>query len=298
MAEFAALPLFTDSWLADTGHLTRAERGLYMDMLILCWRSPECRMPNEIAWVARRLNVQTDELPTLKKLVEEFMTSSGNWLTQKRLRKEFKYTREKTKKMSDMAKSRWNKEKDTSLGNATQHNSSIAAQHAFSNAPSPSPSPSPTNQQQQIGVNGHAVALHDVERILRAIPGLDAHPVVTAPVIAPILALIDAGWDLERMIVPSIKQALGRTKKPIATWAYFAKILREEGKPVSAPPPPKAEQISDERWQKRMKFAREKRVWDYANQGPLPHTPGCRVPSHLLEPSDGKGWIDFKDYRP
>ena len=138
MAEFAALPLFTDSWIADTAHLTYAERGLYMDLLVLMWRSPECRVPNDMEWIARKLRClgNATALQTLQCHVTEFCQTDGNWLFQKRLKKEHEYVRDHTKRMSDMANRRWNKDKDACLGNAAQHGHSIAP---VGNAPSPSP---------------------------------------------------------------------------------------------------------------------------------------------------------------
>jgi hypothetical protein len=44
LAEFPALPLFTDAILADTAHLSHEEFGAYMRILILMWRTPECRI--------------------------------------------------------------------------------------------------------------------------------------------------------------------------------------------------------------------------------------------------------------
>lgn len=143
MAEFAALPLFTDAWVADTAHLTRVERGLYMDLLVLCWRSPECRIPNDLAWIDRKLGCDEEEVLTLKKLIAEFMSSTGNWLTQKRLKKEFNYIREKRQKFSDWAKLRKNKQKDTSLGNAT--NTDVCS--------APTPTPTPTKRDIDTNVS-------------------------------------------------------------------------------------------------------------------------------------------------
>jgi len=152
VAEFAAIPLFTDSWIADTAHLTRAERGLYMDLLILIWRSPECRIPNDMAWIGRRLRVENGEAETLESIVKEFCQSTGNFLTQKRLKREWSYTFEKRKKNIASAKSRWNKQKEASERNAD----AMPETQCERNAPSPSPSPSlkerePNGSPKKIG---------------------------------------------------------------------------------------------------------------------------------------------------
>jgi uncharacterized protein YdaU (DUF1376 family) len=93
LAEFPALPLFTDLLLADTGHLSHEEFGAYMRILILIWRSPDCRIRSAHAWLMRRKD------------------RSGAFYTQKRLLKEFLYVRESRQKKSDAAKSRWETEK-------------------------------------------------------------------------------------------------------------------------------------------------------------------------------------------
>lgn len=47
MAEFPALPLFTDAYLGDTRHLTAAQHGAYLLLLMMAWRQPDCAIPND-----------------------------------------------------------------------------------------------------------------------------------------------------------------------------------------------------------------------------------------------------------
>jgi uncharacterized protein YdaU (DUF1376 family) len=270
MAEFAALPLFTDSWIADTAFLPRAHRGLYHDLLVLMWRSPECRVPNDMEWIAERLQCTEDEKLVLSKIVATFCSSTGNWLLQKRLQKEFQFVRASSKKQSVRAKSRWNKEKDISRGNASAH--------ASGNAPSPSPSPSPSSSPNPF---------EDVDAALRAIPGISAHPVFADPVIAPIWKLVQDGYDLKTQVIPSIKAQIAKTPKSrsIQGWRYFVRGIVDSvhgSAPAPAAVPP-------DKWAKRLATARETQQWD-AKWGALPNEPGCQVPIELVQPTDGKGW--------
>jgi len=131
MAEFASLPLFTDALLADTGHLSDEEFGRYMRLMVICWRSPQCRIPNDKTWISKRLRLDPLQYDSeVASMIEEFFTSDRNFLTQKRLKKEWKYVFVKRRKNRAAAKSRWNKEKTPCERNAP--------------SPSPSPSPSPT----------------------------------------------------------------------------------------------------------------------------------------------------------
>lgn len=114
MAEFPVLPLFTDALLADCGHLTNEEMGIYIRLLMLMWRSPACRIPNDWPWIERRLGPRAKIEP----IIEEFCQRDGNHFSQKRLAREFRYVNDRAQKMSAAAKSRWQKEKDPCKCNA------------------------------------------------------------------------------------------------------------------------------------------------------------------------------------
>jgi uncharacterized protein YdaU (DUF1376 family) len=117
MAEFPMLPFWTDSWLSDTAHLSFEERGLYLDVLVLMWRLPNCQMPSETKWLERRYKNYAD---AVRSLCEEFcyLTEDRKFWRQKRLRREYDFCLAKSKKASENAKSRWDKEEGQCDGNA------------------------------------------------------------------------------------------------------------------------------------------------------------------------------------
>lgn len=147
MAEFAALPIFTDAMIADTSHLSDKEFGRYMRLLMVCWRSPQCRIPNDSAWIAKRLRLDSLQYDAeIQPLIEEFFSAecSGNanayahtckWITQKRLLKEFVHVRNKVEKNRAAAKSRWDKEKTTC--------------ERISKRNAPTPTPTPTSNKKE-----------------------------------------------------------------------------------------------------------------------------------------------------
>jgi len=47
MADYPAMPLFTDAYLGDTTHLSTWEHGAYLLMLMTAWRSADCGLPND-----------------------------------------------------------------------------------------------------------------------------------------------------------------------------------------------------------------------------------------------------------
>jgi len=53
MAEYPALPLFTDAYMADTRHLTTTQHGAYLLLLMTAWRMPDCKLPDDDKLLAR-----------------------------------------------------------------------------------------------------------------------------------------------------------------------------------------------------------------------------------------------------
>ncbi len=53
MAEFPAIPLWTDAFIADTVHLNAAQTGAYLMLLMCAWRTKDCALPDDDAQLAR-----------------------------------------------------------------------------------------------------------------------------------------------------------------------------------------------------------------------------------------------------
>lgn len=121
MADFPCLPLWTDSYLADTSHLTTDEHGAYLLLLIHAWRSADCSLPDDDAMLARLAGLSVTKWRTAKPVVMAFWTLERRrkrW-TQKRLKKERGKAVQKRASAKDSAASRWN-ERKTGNANAMQ----------------------------------------------------------------------------------------------------------------------------------------------------------------------------------
>jgi len=128
------MPLWTDAYLADCGHLDDAETGRYLLMLIHLWRAPRQRFPNDDAWLARKFRRSIEDVQSqIRPLITEFCSTDGNWVWQNRLAKEFKYLADKRRQQSDRAKVRWSKDKESC------HTRNAASGNALS-TPTPTPS--------------------------------------------------------------------------------------------------------------------------------------------------------------
>jgi uncharacterized protein YdaU (DUF1376 family) len=161
VAEFPALPLWTDAYLADCQHLTRTEHGTYLLILLHMWRAPEGKIPNDNAWLAKRLRCTLEEIANeVRPLIVEFCQTDGNWIWQKRLLDELNWVRKKQKKNTASAKARWKKEK--SHANASEMHEQSASER---NAPTPTPTPTSTDSslRSESETPPHAVPALQVE---------------------------------------------------------------------------------------------------------------------------------------
>lgn len=141
MAEFPSLPLFTDAITADCAHLSDEEFGRYMRLLIIMWRSPMCRVPDDPNWLAKRLRVDALAYQLhIHPLMQEFCILDAGWWTQKRLQKEFVYVQGVRDKRRNAAISRWHKDDD--IDNKRQSSMQMDMQmQSKRNAPTPTPTP-------------------------------------------------------------------------------------------------------------------------------------------------------------
>lgn len=121
MSDLPSLPLFVDDFEAATAHLTLEEDGVYNRLLRLCWRTPGCSIPDDRAWVIRRMRCDEETFDrVVAPIIGEFFKRENGRILQKRLRKEFEYVssvskrRKQAGKEGARAKALKSAEKDTS----------------------------------------------------------------------------------------------------------------------------------------------------------------------------------------
>lgn len=80
MAEFPALPLWTDAYLGDTTHLNATEHGAYLLLLMTAWRSTDGTLPDDDKLLARYARCDTRQWKKLRAVIEPFFTlKNGKW---------------------------------------------------------------------------------------------------------------------------------------------------------------------------------------------------------------------------
>lgn len=135
MAEFPALPLWTDAYLADTKHLSTIEHGAYLLLLMCMWRS-KGKLPNNDKLLARYAGLTAGQWKRIKPILWPLFDVTELEISQGRLTDELSFVRQRSNKASDSAKSRWLKNKETGNANAS-------SEHSEGNAPTPTPITTP-----------------------------------------------------------------------------------------------------------------------------------------------------------
>lgn len=79
-------PMYPSDFEADTSHLTLEEDGAYNRLLRLMWMTNGCSLPNDDAWIARRMRVDMETFDrVIRGLLEEFFISSNGRVSNARL---------------------------------------------------------------------------------------------------------------------------------------------------------------------------------------------------------------------
>lgn len=134
MAEFPALPLFTDAYLGDTTHLTTIEHGAYLLLLMVAWRSRDCALPDDDRLLARYAKCTGSQWRRLRPIIEPFFVSeSGQW-KQRRLTDEFNHVRQ-------VRESQRANGQASALKRKGRHSTTVEPSVNEASTPSPTPTP-------------------------------------------------------------------------------------------------------------------------------------------------------------
>jgi uncharacterized protein YdaU (DUF1376 family) len=142
MADFPALMLWTDKYLADTRHLTTLEHGAYLLLIMEAWRRPHCDLPDDDALLARMAGLSAKQWADVRPVIMAFWNLDKrrkSW-RQKKLTSERDYVQKKRRSQQDKASKRW---KDAKNGDATAQ-----PRQSRGNAPTPTPTPTLIEEEE------------------------------------------------------------------------------------------------------------------------------------------------------
>jgi len=147
MSDLPSMPLFVDDYEAATAHLTMEEDGAYMRLLRLCWRTPGCSIPDDDAWIMRRMRVDADTFSrVVAPLIDEFFERKQGRIFQKRQRKEYDYVTRLVHKRK-IAGKRGGEAKARKMQQKAPNKATDLPEQKSSNALAPTPTPTPSKKR-------------------------------------------------------------------------------------------------------------------------------------------------------
>lgn len=96
------MPFYVDDFEADTAHLSLEEDGVYNRLLRLCWRTPDCSVPDDRSWIMRRMRVDEDTYRrVVEPIIQEYFTRDQGRIWQKRQRQEYAFVSDLVRKRKE-----------------------------------------------------------------------------------------------------------------------------------------------------------------------------------------------------
>lgn len=141
MAEFPALPIWTDAFIADTFHLNAAQTGAYFMLLMVAWRTKECGLPDDDKKLASYARMDSRTWTQNKGIVLAFWDKGQDGLLrQKRLSDERGFAEARRDKASHAGVV-------SALKRKKRHSTSVSTQSQLEvNHPLPKPKPLTTKE--------------------------------------------------------------------------------------------------------------------------------------------------------
>ena len=86
--------MYPTDYEGKTAHLSLLEDGAYNRLLRLCWSMPNCEIPDDDAWIMRRMRARTEEeQKAVLTVLAEYFVRENRVVSQKRIKEEFEHAK-------------------------------------------------------------------------------------------------------------------------------------------------------------------------------------------------------------
>lgn len=209
MAEYPALPLFTDAYMADTRHLTTTQHGAYLLLLMTAWRMPDCKLPDDDKLLARWTGLDSRNWIKMRPyIIDQFWaTDEDGKLYQRRLQDERKYADSVRRKNAEAGKA-------SALKYKERHSTTVATKQQPNENPHTHTLPTPKEST--------VLSSNDFSKVYDY--GSSIFPKLASSATYEITKWLEAGCSVEKDILPCIDRAKG---KNIGAWIYFSGAIMD-----------------------------------------------------------------------
>lgn len=284
MSTHPYIPLYVDDYDAATAHLSLEEDGAYMRLLRLCWRTPGCSLPNDKAWIARKVRLSPEDFARVAEpVLSEFFRLQRGRLVQRRLKDEYddisrkKSARKLAGKKGGAAKALKNKDKAPS-------NASIlpADTRAF-----PEPYPEPEEDTPVVPKGDAKIVLRqaDVEAVWECASKLGKERSGKEDIKRALQAAARRGHQ-PADVIAGVRAyfASDEATRDGGQYAKGAHRIIQQDRWQNFEPVTVSEPVSpDDLWRSRVRAFRDgSRYWNTNDWEAPPGKPGCVVPPAIL----------------
>lgn len=226
MAEFPALPIFTDAFIADTLHLSAAQTGGYLMLLMCAWRTKDCSLPNDDVRLAAFSRMDKRSWMANREVIMSFwaLNSSGQWI-QKRLIDERKHAEDKRDQCSLAGKV-------SALKKKGRHSTNVPTDVPTELQPPTLPTPYPLN-----AVGSSAADRVALGKRIGEVTGWNHNPSWFGNY-SRLEAWLAEGWDADLDILPTVRRLMAsKQSSPPTSLKYFERAIADSYATRTAPTP-------------------------------------------------------------
>lgn len=285
MSDLPWVRFFPSDWLAGTRGMSAAETGIYITLVATMYERGEA-VPEDHPRLARLCGAPVAMFrKTLETLIEEgkiLRVDAGLW--NKRVGEESEHRVEKSEagRKAGLASGR-SRQRKKDKENQTQVPTDVQSTLNENRT-----SQKPDTRYQIKAAAQLSVPRDLLDRLLEA-AGIRGNPNPSLVHPGPIIALIQAGYDLETEILPTMRS---KPKPELRSWNFYVPIIREAAdgnrqiaSQAKYDPLEALRSWPDSKWQVVLDHSRQRREW-LLTYGPAPGQANCLVPAHLLKDSD------------
>jgi len=171
--DFPCMPLWIDTFTAETAHMTARETGSYVSLLVAMWRAGGA-LANDDKRLARWAKLTPGQWRRMKPLMMEFLHIESGVVTHNGLLKSLEAVRRRSQSASRSAHAKWLKTKDPAHASASPTLSERNAIAMLIKTEESSPSSAVVNAREEEGrreEGGGPIEVSDFLRTSRVVRG-------------------------------------------------------------------------------------------------------------------------------
>lgn len=205
------MPLYVADYLADTGHLTTLEHGAYMLLIMHYWQRGG--LPDNDERLASIARASLEQWLSMRDTIAEFF---GDGWSHGRIDDELQKAQEAYEKRASAGR----KGGKAKAGNKQCSSNATTMLKQSSSQPSASEA-----KASSAARDDNEFDL--IEGKLRRAAGVESDPSPGLLDLSPVMPFIDAGYSIDRDILPVIRAVAAKQKQKPRSWRYFLPALEE-----------------------------------------------------------------------